>query len=153
MKLTLIRDTTSDEGTFSIGTLTEGDNKLGFWDFIELPWRDNLPLLSCIPEGVYHASVIDSPHFGRKVYLLSGVPNRDAVEIHPGNWGGDVTKGYWSDVKGCACPGMSRRELVPPRGTKLQKAIVSSSEALDQLMLATNGEDIEVEFRWDEGLP
>lgn len=151
-RLTIIRDETGDEGTFSIGMLTQGENRLGWWDFIECPWRDNKEGISCIPPGTYRARVIDSPHFHRKVYLLQDVPDRDAIEIHVANWAGDVELGYHSNLKGCLAPGTGRDEIVPPGGEMKQKAVVSSGVALNALIAATDGEEIEVVIAWEEGV-
>jgi hypothetical protein len=106
--LTLIRDETGDEGTFSIGTLTEGDNRLGFWDWIELPWRDNRSDVSCIPPGPLRGAPHALRAFNREVYVLEGVPDRQAIELHPANWAGDVSLGFHTDLHGCAAPGIAR---------------------------------------------
>lgn len=149
-RLTVIRDETGDEGTFSIGMLTEGEQRLGWWNFIELPWRDNAPGISCIPPGSYRARVVDSAHFHRRVYLLEGVPDREAIEIHPANFAGDTALGYRCELKGCMAPGSGRGEL--PAGSMNQKAVTGSAVALDALLAATNGEDIEVDVAWEEGI-
>lgn len=49
---------------------------------IELPWRENLPNVSCIPFGRYVCTWCWSPAFGRYRYLLEGVPNRSGIRIH-----------------------------------------------------------------------
>lgn len=147
-RLTITRDETGDEGTFSVGILTDGDRALGQWQFVELPWRNNEPGISCIPEGVYRAHVIQSPHFARAVYLLEDVPGRDLIELHPANWGGDRSKGFHSDLRGCASPGMYRTVLTPPHHERPQAAVTGSCHALDLLMEATAQEPIEIEFRW-----
>jgi hypothetical protein len=150
-RLTAIRDETGDEGTFSLGMLTEGGQRLGWWNFIELPWRDNAPERSCIPPGTYTARVVDSEHFHRKVYALEGVPGRAAIEMHPGNFAGDVALGFHSDLKGCMAPGTARSELLAPSGV-MQKAVLNSAQALDELLVATGGEPIEIVISWDAGV-
>lgn len=35
------------------------------------------------------------------MYLLLEVENRSGIRIHPGNFGGDTSKGYRSDFLGC----------------------------------------------------
>lgn len=142
-RLIITREPSSDEGTFGRGVL---DADLS-WDFIELPWRDDMPSVSCVPIGVYQASVIVSPHFQRRVYLLSDVPGRSAIEMHPANWAGDVTKGFYSDLRGCCAPGTARGRLYTHTG-KLQAAVLHSAHALDQLLEATVCEPIEIEFKW-----
>lgn len=150
--LTLIRDETGDEGTFSIGTLTEGGQRLGFWDWIELPWRDNRAMMSCIPPGLYEAHLTISNHFKREVYVLEDVPDRSAIELHPANWGGDKAMGFYSDLRGCAAPGLARGLLTAPRAIEPQRAILQSQRAFQQFMDACDGEDIEVHILWAKGL-
>ncbi len=146
-RLVITREASTDEGTFSKGVL---DSDLT-WDFVELPWKNNEQGLSCVPAGEYTARIVHSKHFGRPVYLLEGVPDRDAIEIHPANWGGDIELGYHSDLKGCAAPGTERGILVTPEG-KLQQAVMHSGLALDQLMEAA-GETLSIKFTWIGGEP
>lgn len=151
--LSILRDETGDQGTFGIGTLTAGDNRLGYWDWIELPWRDNLTGISCIPAGTYQAHMGFSSREARDVYILQGVDGRSAIELHPANWAGDTTKGFFSDLRGCAAPGIARGEITPPHADAPQAAILQSHRAFDQFMLACNGEPIEVQIAWKDGLP
>jgi hypothetical protein len=51
---------------------------------LELPNKDGLPG-SCIPEGTYRVAIYPSPHFGREMPLLLGIPDRSEIEIHFGN--------------------------------------------------------------------
>lgn len=140
-RLVLKREPFTDEGTFSVGVL-DGDLE---WQFIELPWRENKPSFSCIPAGLYTAKLIESPHFARTVYLIENVPGRDAIEMHNGNFAGDITKGFQSDLRGCCSPGTRRNFLVNRHGIP-QRAVLDSRLALDQIIEATGGEAIEMEF-------
>lgn len=140
-RLVLQREPSTDEGTFSVGTF-DGDLQ---WQFIELPWRDNKPNLSCVPAGLYTARIVQSAHFGRAVYLIENVPGRDAIEMHNGNFAGDITKGFQSDLRGCCSPGGKRDYLINKYGIP-QKAVLDSRLALDQIIEATGGEPIEIEF-------
>lgn len=155
-RLTITRDATGDQGTFGKGVLREAMNVLFACEFIELPWRGNAPGLSCVPAGIYPAHVITSPHFRRAVYLVAEIPGRDLCEIHPANWAGDASKGWFSQLRGCCSPGLARATMAPVLldGTHLppQASVTSSSHALDELMEATAQEPIEVEFAWAEGL-
>ena len=63
---------------------------------IELPWVDNLPRLSCIPEGRYELKKRYSPKF-KDHLLVRGVPGRSLVLLHPAN---DALK----ELKGCIAP-------------------------------------------------
>ena len=75
-------------------------NKSNFICFtIELPWLNNEPKRSCIPEGRYQLfirySLRHHTHF-----LIEDVPGRSLVLIHPAN---DALK----ELKGCIAPVMS----------------------------------------------
>ncbi len=63
---------------------------------IELPWLDNQPRVSCIPEGRYELKKRYSPRF-REHLLVKGVQGRSLVLFHPAN---DALK----ELKGCIAP-------------------------------------------------
>lgn len=69
---------------------------------LELPWRNNEPFISCIPEGVYICRLRESslwspaPPF---LYEVMGVPGREDVFIHAGN--------RVANTKGCPLVGES----------------------------------------------
>lgn len=77
------------EGTFG---------KLTYKNFsaftVERPWRDNIPYVSCIPDGIYTATWHDSPKFGKTLAVHGGrvsiYPNknkeRNLILFHVGNW-------------------------------------------------------------------
>lgn len=71
---------------------------------LELPWKDNLPKVSCIPEATYFCDVVRSPRMGN-VYQIFGVPGRSHCLIHSGNYAGDVSLGLRSHVQGCVLLG------------------------------------------------
>jgi hypothetical protein len=108
--------------------------------------------MSCIPPGLYMAHLTHSARFQRDVYVLEGVPDRSAIELHPANWAGDVTLGYQTDLHGCAAPGIARGVLTPPHGRGEQRAVLQSQRAFQQFMDACDGEDIEVHILWAAGL-
>jgi len=63
---------------------------------IELPWKNNQPRISCIPEGSYRLVKRYSPH--HKWHLeLKDVPGRQLILIHPAN---DAI----SELQGCIAP-------------------------------------------------
>src|SRR6476660_3545962 len=66
---------------------------------IELPWLNNEPMHSCIPEGRYQLFIRYSQKF-QTHFLLGDVPGRSLVLIHPAN---DAVK----ELKGCIAPVMS----------------------------------------------
>lgn len=100
---TLQRTKSGDSGTFGVLTTDTGKS----WHSGELPWRNNSRGYSCIPDGEYLCLWQYSPSHGRQVYHLQDVPCRTDVELHPGNWCGDIEKGMKSDVKGCIILGKS----------------------------------------------
>lgn len=63
---------------------------------IELPWKDNLPRISCIPEGRYALKKRYSPKFKQHL-LVCGVEGRDVILIHPAN-------NALKELKGCIAP-------------------------------------------------
>lgn len=63
---------------------------------IELPWKDNEPQVSCIPEGKYELEKRHSEKFGWHL-LLRDVPERELILIHPAN---DAKK----ELQGCIAP-------------------------------------------------
>jgi len=92
---TLYRGQSTNQGTF--GRFVSSDY---ICLTVELPWRNNAPQLSCIPEGKYLCLFKLSPKFGW-VYHVTGVPGRGDILIHPGNYAGDVTRGFRSHSHGC----------------------------------------------------
>src|SRR5690606_37342915 len=51
---------------------------------IELPWRDNKPRVSCIPEGKYELRKRYSRRFGWHIEVM-GVKDRNYILIHTAN--------------------------------------------------------------------
>lgn len=102
----------------------EGTNGSLFWDkgfichTIELPWQDNRPRVSCIPEGTYRVGAGYSRRLG-KVLLIDQVPGRSGILMHPAN---DALR----ELKGCIAPVLTLEG--PGRGGH-------SRAALQQLLL------------------
>ena len=108
----------------------------------ELPWVDldengkRDPERSRIVPGVYRCSWTvsasrknpnGSPEY---TYRLESVPDAEGILIHSGNFCGDVTKGYISDVAGCIILGRAVLDLEVPthkRKAMLKQEGVSSS--------------------------
>jgi len=63
---------------------------------IELPWRNNTPCVSCIPEGVYPLVKRYSTHF-RDHLLVRQVPGRSFILFHSAS-------NALQDLKGCIAP-------------------------------------------------
>lgn len=73
---------------------------------LEPPWKDNDEGVSCIPRGVYRAERVMSPRFGVPVWRLVDVPDREAVELHAGNF----VAGPKIDSHGCPLLGLGLGE-------------------------------------------
>ena len=145
MRLVIFRGPSTDEGTFSTAILDDGGPS---FSWLELPERGNTPGKSRIPTGTYRAYVRFSPHFECEVYALSGVPNRTNIEIHPGNWAGDASLGWYSDLMGCMSPGHGFTIISPPEpGAKMQRAVKGSRAAFQELMTRTGGAPLDIEIR------
>ena len=91
MKLELIR-TYYPDGTNG-ELLLNGDR---LCSTIELPWKNNEPKVSCIPEGEYELKKRYSKKFGEH-FILVNVPERSYILLHPAN---DALK----ELKGCIAP-------------------------------------------------
>lgn len=63
---------------------------------LELPWKDNLNNISCIPVGTYNGILRYDKTDGWRIQL-ENVPNRTGVQIHIGN--------YTREIKGCVLVG------------------------------------------------
>lgn len=63
---------------------------------IELPWQNNRPHVSCIPEGRYLLVQRSSVRMGQHL-LVSSVPGRRFILLHPAN-------NALLELKGCIAP-------------------------------------------------
>lgn len=114
-KLTLDREKTSDEGTF--GRLLRNGYLVAYT--CELPWKENMRRISCIPKGTYRVTRRNSEKFGDH-FLLHEVENRDYILIHAGN--------TILDILGCIAVGDARGEL---RG---RPAVLNSKATMKELL-------------------
>lgn len=149
-RLIIVCDPSTDQGTPGTAELVHPAG-IELWAgfSLELPWHDNAPEISCVPRGLYIAHLRPSSKFGYAVYELENVPNRVACEIHIGNWAGDVSLGWKSDVEGCTVLGLSHLPMVPPGFHMPQLAVTNSTTAFKAFMAAANGQPkIEVEYKW-----
>jgi hypothetical protein len=92
---TLLRVNKNNLCTFGV---MKDENDQPFIVTLELPDKDNIQLISCIPEGLYTAIRYMSPKRGYEVFELQDIPNRDAIEVHIGN--------YPSNTDGCILVGL-----------------------------------------------
>lgn len=95
----------TDDGTFSDVSL--GSSMSLKLKLAELPWKNNLPNVSCIPEGDWDLLCLFSPKHQKNLWHVMGVPGRNAIELHSANFAGDVSKGKISQVLGCGALGMT----------------------------------------------
>ena len=94
---------------------------------------------SSIPEGVYKATVTQSPKFGEKLLMLFDVPGYKYIRIHAGNTA--------ADTSGCILVGTSR-DLCDSSLAR----ITGSRKALNLLMgLVKNEKDITIIISNKEG--
>ena len=63
---------------------------------IELPWKENMHQVSCIPEGNYELRKRKTERFGEH-FILMYVPGRTGILLHAAN---DAMK----EIKGCIAP-------------------------------------------------
>ncbi len=149
-RLIIVRDPSTDQGTPGTAELVHPAG-IELWTgfSLELPWRDNAPEISCVPVGLYIAHLRPTSKFGYALYQLDNVPNRVACEIHIGNWAGDVSLGFKSDVEGCTILGTSHAQLDPAGHRGPQLAVANSTTAFKAFMQASNGAAvIEVQYCW-----
>ena len=138
----LTREETSAQGTF--GTLeTDSGLKLATG---ELPWRLNEGGKSCIIPGEYPCNWRFSPKHDRKVYHVDKVAGRSDIEIHAGNYCGDVAQDFKSDVLGCILLGGAVGDLTGQRGVLRSKKAIADFE--DDMQ----GADFKLIVGWADGI-
>jgi hypothetical protein len=98
--LSILRDPYSEQPDIpTLGVMT-ADGLGPVVQTLEPPWRQNRANVSCIPEGEYGVVMVYSARFGKIMPHLIAVPEREAVEIHVGN--------FPRDTHGCILTGMVR---------------------------------------------
>lgn len=147
-RLIIERDASTDQGTPGSAELYHPAG-IAKWTghSLELPDRGNQHDISRILPGVYVAKYEYSDKFKRKVYKLQNVPGRANCELHIGNYAGDTSLGYRSDVEGCTVFGTEIGTLVAMGFRGAQLAVLHSGTAFDAFVEATGGADIEVEYK------
>jgi len=140
MRIYLIRYKTSDHGTQ--GVLIAPEFKCYT---LELPWRNNIRNISCIPEGRYVLRLRESRRFGMSYELLN-VMGRSHILIHRGNFAGVRTLNYRSDVEGCILLGDKFGVLAG------QLAVLNSTKTVDKFMRHIQGEQCDLDIMNNWGL-
>lgn len=113
-----------EDGNFG---MMVGPDGMPFAVTAELPWHDNLPFVSCVPDGVYLCKRVDSPRFGN-TFEITGVPNRSSILFHKGNV---PTR----DLKGCVAIGEKFEDVGG------ENAIQDSKHGYEEFMKMLNGRD------------
>lgn len=97
--------------------------------------------MSCIPAGVYRASMVYVPKFKRFCYLVLPTAPRVGILMHAATWMGDTQKGYKTHLQGCIALG---EKLGVIEG---QKALLFSRPAMSRFEDLTERQPIELEVR------
>jgi len=134
-KAILLRYSSDDQGT--LGILATEDF---FCYTLELPWRDNLPNVSCVPVGEYEVELRRSPKFGN-VYWIKNIPGRSFILQHSGNLAGDKDKGYLTQTYGCQLLGQRIGFL------EGQKAVLNSRLTVKRFIEYMKGENYKLQIR------
>ena len=102
---------------------------------MELPWFNNKPNVSCIPDGDYSVSYMNRSASGKykDVYHVKGVKGRSGILIHKGN--------TESDTLGCILPGSRVGYL----GGK--RAVLGSAQAMRKLHKVTGRKSFTLKVR------
>lgn len=136
--VSLYRYASSNQGTKGIAIT----GLEGFESFcvLELPWRDNEPNYSCIPDGEYLCKYRVSKKFG-KHYHLQDVDGRSWILTHSGNLAGDTRRGWKTHSHGCLLTGSRFGKLKIDKHGTYQDAVLSSRPTLRKLITAMNKKD------------
>jgi hypothetical protein len=109
MNLTIKRYQRTDRGTTGLLYI----NRKFICYTIELPWRENQRMISCIPEGIYDLRMHRSPTFGDVIHITN-VPGRSWIYFHAAN-------NALTELKGCIAP--VTNPTGPGRGTASRPAL------------------------------
>jgi hypothetical protein len=102
-KLILVRQLMDDNVTLGTLTLYSDKHQVLQLKTLELPWKNNTPKVSCIPEGRYLCKYEYSTAFKKNLYELKGVPGRSEVKIHAAN--------YTKELLGCIAVGLIYKDM------------------------------------------
>ena len=130
MKALLKRDYKGNDCT--LGKLYFGTEVV---EILELPWRDNIQMKSCIPTGVYKVKKTYSPRFRRNMWEVLNVPDRAGIRIHPAN--------TVQELAGCLAPGLKRYDI-----NKDGIIDVTDSRKAMSIMLEELPDEFELEIIW-----
>lgn len=101
-----------DDGKQTLGSLSfvpDGITELFVCKSLELPWKDNLNNVSCVPKGKYECQWTRSNRLSTAVghnvfaYEVLSVPNRTGIRIHSAN--------YFFQLLGCVALGDAHKDI------------------------------------------
>ena len=108
---------------------------------IELPWLNNQPKVSCIPEGRYRLKTLIPPGKSKLIQICD-VPGRSGILIHAAN---DAFK----ELKGCIAP--VTRVIGPGKGVysrvaleRLEDLVIPVIDGSEEVWLVVEGESSKV---------
>lgn len=94
---------TSDDGKVTLGdVMVTNDGKEFECKSLELPWKQNMENISCIPPNIYRCKKIKSPSLG-DCFEITGVPYRTYVRGHKAN--------FTRQILGCVAFGMYHADI------------------------------------------
>lgn len=96
----------------------------------ELPWRENAPQISCIPEGSFECRWTLSPRLRRYTYRLFNVAGRSGVLVHSANFVGDAALGWKCQLLGCIVLGERVGVMDGQRAVLISRPAVREFETL-----------------------
>jgi hypothetical protein len=143
----------TEQGMFGYWVLPSGKSLM----FGTLQWRSNESDISSIPYGLINFHRVRSHKrseaAGVDVFVyeafdatpgdgIDDTSGRVAVQIHKGNYAGNVDKGYKSDVQGCFILGMS----LGNDGKTGQRMVVRSGDAMEIFDKEMGGKDFTLDF-------
>ena len=117
------------------GQGTFGCLQIDGWNCVTLEreWLNNAHNISCIPQGGYICSIIDSPKHGY-CYQVTGVPDRSNIEIHVAN--------VMQEVEGCIALGKAFAAMATKATHgQVMWGVKSSRAAFDEFMHIISPED------------
>lgn len=142
----LIREPSTQYGTFGILTVTRSQHGSLSLDTLEPPWLNNAQDVSCIPCGEYVARLFA----GKRglAYRLMDVEGRTGIDIHNGSWAGDVSMGLRSHSKGCILAGVGRGTPSGQPGLLFSKAAIAALKAFGSIDGQRVVEEILLTVKW-----
>ncbi len=130
----LVRTETGPAGTF--GRIASGCFQAYS---VERPTNGDHP---CIPAGVYHFALVDSPRHGRVYEAKPGeIKGRTNIQVHVFN--------HASESLGCIGLGRAIMDIQKKDGTMCQ-GVSSSLECTRAFMAEMDGEEFQLTVMWDQ---